>query len=74
MLFKVTHFDGRGRRRCGRVSAASFMDAMCQAEQEWGAARVMHCMRLSTKPTLHLVPSLVQQRRRKPLEATPCAL
>lgn len=65
MLFKVTHFDGQGHRRSGRVTAQNNADAMTQAEQTWGYARVLHCMRLGTKPTLHLQPSLAQQRRRQ---------
>lgn len=44
MMFKVTHFDIHGHRRCIRVVARNNGAAMDWAEQLYGYARAMVCI------------------------------
>ena len=60
MLFKVTHIDERGHRRKARVAAPNAGDAMDQVDREWGEARVVACMRMTSRPVLHVVTGVRQ--------------
>jgi hypothetical protein len=55
VIFLVTHIDMAGHRHRARITAQGNADAMGQAEREWGDARAMTCLRMATRPVLHLV-------------------
>lgn len=56
MLFKVTHIDEAGHRHRARVTARNLTDALEQVDRQWGAARRLVCMRMASRPVLHVVP------------------
>lgn len=55
MLFKVTHIDEQGHRRKALVPARSWQDAADQMDRLYGDSRAGACMRMASKPVLHVV-------------------